>query len=991
MDKNKIKESGFPNGSEWRRWDLHVHTPESKLGASFVGGSWGEYLDQLERSAECAEITVIGVTDYMSIDGYERLFAERNNVTSPRLRSIQLLIPNIEFRALPATRDGKALNIHILIDPTDRDHIQKIKRALVNLKVEYTSQSEGRRSYGCIREELIEFARAQNPSLIDNEQAYKFGIEQFKPSYEQVFKWVRDDGWLSSNSIIGVANGKDGVSGLPVDGFSAIRDELLKNCHFVFSANPNDRSYYLGQKSGTSPRDIKRMYGSLKPCLHGSDSHEIKSLFKPDEDRYCWIKSDPTFEGLRQVLWEPECRVRIGKAKPQPSNNSQVIKSLRLDNINGWFSQEVISFNACLVAVIGEKGAGKTAIADLIAFASGYSVDIKSQSSFVSKGRLHLAGANLQLIWGTGSISSATLTDRPFVTSKPLVRYLSQDFVERLCSDDHQGQELQKAIEEVVFSHLDEVHREGYSSFEELRAARESASQSRQDEFRGRIVSLHREIDRLYAHIAQRSDKVDSRDQTIQQIEEIKKQLPSVTQAADEEVLKKLAIEYENRKVVESSIAIKSRRKRNIDEFLKTYSELRVRTNRQTQELIENAQLHEILPKEAIARLVPSWDDSIEQEVNSAALRLGTEIDYLQGNDQSIDVAGSTLREISIRIQSLQGLLSEDETNKKRLLDLQRQISTHEAAVQRLAKEIEEIDGKTTKLLCLREQERDDFYIKYFEALAEDEKGLQQLYEPMKEQLEKLGSDMKFQLSAGYRVDWKDWLEKNVRFFDGRKPQASAKKDEIEKFVANTMSLAWSSGDSIVIKESMKKFFSILSPIAFMDNCASPSLKLVDLLDWMYSTDHIGATYKIKYGDTSLENLSPGTRGIALLVLYLLMDEDDRRPLIIDQPEGNLDNSSIYLQLVPYIRRAEENRQIILVTHNPNLVVATDAEQVIVATAERSPDQSYPRITYVSGSLEHSEIGQDYIGTRQAVCTLLEGGDQAFKEREGRYSIRDLT
>ena len=991
MEKSKLKESGFPNGSEWRRWDLHVHTPDSKLGASFVGTSWGEYLDQLESSAESAEIAVIGVTDYMSIDGYERLFAERSNPAAPRLKNIQLLIPNIEFRVLPATRDGKALNIHILIDPTDPDHIQKIKRALANLKIEYTSQSEGRRSYGCIRGDLIEYAKAQNPDLIDNEQAYKLGIEQFKPSYEQIFKWIRDDGWLNSNSLIGVANGKDGISGLPIDGFSATRDVLLNNCHFVFSANPNDRAYYLGQKPGTSPRDIKRMYGSLKPCLHGSDAHEVKSLFKPDEDRYCWIKSDPTFEGLRQVLWEPEYRVRIGKAKPQPSNNSQIISSLQLSKINGWFSNEIINFNACLVAIIGEKGAGKTAVADLIAFASGYPVDIKSQSSFISKGRLHLAGANLQLTWGTGSISSGTLTDRPFVTSKPLVRYLSQDFVERLCSGDHQGQELQKAIEEVVFSHLDEVHREGYSSFEELRAARESASQSRQDEFRGRIVSLHREIDRLYAHIAQRSDKVDSRDQAVRQIEEIKKQLPSVTQAADEEVLKKLAIENENRKVVESLIANKSRRKRNIDQFLKSYSEFKIRTSRQAQELIENTQLLEMLPKETIARLVPNWDDSIEQEVNLAALQLGAEIDYLQGNEQSIGVVGNTLREISTRIQSLQGLLSEDETNKKRLLDLQGQINAHEATVQRLTKEIEEIDEKTSKILSLREQERDDFYIRYFEALAEDEKGLQQLYEPMKEQLETLGSNMKFQLSAGYRVDWRDWLDKSVRFFDGRKPQASAKKDEIEKFVADTMSLAWNSGDALAIKESIKKFFSIIDPTGFMDNCASPSLKIVDLLDWMYSTDHIRTTYKIKYGDTSLENLSPGTRGIALLVLYLLMDEDDRRPLIIDQPEGNLDNSSIYLQLVPYIRKAKENRQIILVTHNPNLVVATDAEQVIVATANRSPDQSYPRITYISGSLEHSEVGHDYIGTRQAVCTLLEGGDQAFKEREGRYSIRDVT
>jgi ABC-type cobalamin/Fe3+-siderophores transport system ATPase subunit len=156
----------------------------------------------------------------------------------------------------------------------------------------------------------------------------------------------------------------------------------------------------------------------------------------------------------------------------------------------------------------------------------------------------------------------------------------------------------------------------------------------------------------------------------------------------------------------------------------------------------------------------------------------------------------------------------------------------------------------------------------------------------------------------------------------------------------------------------------------------------------MFAVDHIALSYKVRYGGTELEYLSPGTRGIALLVLYLLMDEDDTRPLIIDQPEGNLDNSSVYQQLVPYIREAKTRRQIILVTHNPNLVVATDAEQVIIATAERPTSQFYPKLTYHSGALEHVGNGTD-LGVREAVCLLLEGGKQAFQEREHRYALSD--
>lgn len=987
MKKSSLTVPSFPNGSQWRRWDLHVHTPESRLGTSFTGVSWEQYIDELERLAQEAEIAAIGVTDYMSIDGYERLYAARTDVNNPRLISVPLLLPNIELRAMPPTKDGKALNIHILVDPSDPDHIQKIKRALRNLKVEYTS-AEGRHAYGCIRNELIEYAKAHNPEIADDEQAYKSGIEQFKPSYEQILEWLRGEGWLLKNSMLGISNGKDGISGLPADGFSAIRDEILKHCHFVFSANPNDRTYYLGQKAGVSPEEIKRMYGTLKPCLHGSDAHEIKALFKPDSERFCWIKSDPTFEGLRQILWEPESRINIGQAKPQLSDVSKIIDKLSFNNSNGWFTQDSIQLNPGLVAIIGEKGAGKTAIADLIAFASGVSIDTKSQSSFISKGRLHLNGVGLKLTWGSGTTSEAYLTEKPFISPKPLVRYLSQDFVERLCSEDHQGRELQEAIEEVVFSHLDEVHREGYSSFEELRLARESASQSRQDAFRGQIVSLHREIDRLQTSIGQRNVKIANRTQTSEQINELKKQLPSVTQAGDEETLKKLEVEQASVKALETSISTKNRRKRNIDEFLKSYSEFKERTARQLQELIDSAQFGELIPKELIEKLNPTWDREIIPVIQTASELLDSQITDIRGSEEEYKNDGMTLYDVSKRIKSLQELLSKDETNKKRLLDLQKQISAQESTVLRLTKELEEIDGKTSKLLLQRERERDELYLKYFEALAEDEKGLRELYAPMKEQLDKLGSDMKFELSAGYRVDTQDWLDKSIRFFDGRRPQAATTKDEIEKFVKDTLSIAWNSGNSEKIKEAVQKFSSLVKPVEFMETHAAPSLKFVDLLDWMYSTDHIGTTYKIKYGGTSLEHLSPGTRGIALLVLYLLMDEDDRRPLIIDQPEGNLDNSSIYLQLVPYIRKAKNNRQIILVTHNPNLVVATDAEQIIVALSERSPDQAYPQITYVSGSLEHSELDKETIGIRQAVCTLLEGGDRAFKEREGRYSIR---
>ena len=129
-----------------------------------------------------------------------------------------------------------------------------------------------------------------------------------------------------------------------------------------------------------------------------------------------------------------------------------------------------------------------------------------------------------------------------------------------------------------------------------------------------------------------------------------------------------------------------------------------------------------------------------------------------------------------------------------------------------------------------------------------------------------------------------------------------------------------------------------------------------------------------------IERLSPGTRGIVLLLLYLAVDAQDDRPLIVDQPEENLDPQSIYDELVVEFQRAKLRRQVIIVTHNANLVVNTDADQVIVARCGSHEPGSLPQISYSSGGLEEPAI-------REMVCAILEGGKRAFQERAKRLRV----
>ena len=923
---------------------------------------------------------MIGVTDYMTLDGYEKLFAEKK--TNNRLSTVDLLIPNIEFRMMPHTADGKALNLHLLIDPSTDDHIDKIKRALRNLKFDYAGQS-----YGCYREELIEFGRAQNSQLTDDEAAYTFGIQQFKPDRTVIKKWLDGEKWLRNNSLIGIANGKDGISGLPLDGFGAIRDEILKWSHFVFSGNPRDREHYLGLKAGTPKEEIIRQYRSLKPCVHGSDAHAAASLFKPDNDRFCWVKSDPTFHGLRQILWEPEDRVHIGTLPPQPSDHSQQIRRISLSNSSGWFAIDSIELNSGLVAVIGEKGAGKTAVADLSSFASGCPMEKKSLSSFITKGQLHLSGTKIELEWGGGDRTSGTLTNAPLSTTRPRVRYLSQDFVERLCSSDHEGTELQKAIEDVVFAKLDEIQKEGYSSFGELRKARESASNIQKEALRGELATLHKEVDRLQEAIDQRGTKLSSKAEVEKQVEELQKQMPDATQSVDQKVLEELEKQQAQLKELEEKIATRSRRRRSIEGAVESYASIKKTTGQEIAKI--QKQLRDADVADAtVLKLVPTWDTDVDDLLQKEIDKLDVEIVTLKGAENAPSTPPS-LVSVQAEIAKLKELVAKDEVSRKRLLDLQKQIAERIATAERLAKEILNLDEKVTKTLEKQKAKQVALYLDVFKALSVDEAGLKELYSPMQDAIDQLGEEMQFSVSVGYQIDSKSWLDQSARFFDGRRVGAEAKRLEIEKIVETKLVPAWKIGDPEKIKAAFEEFLSVIDIQTFPEKFGTSKLSRVELSDWIFSVDHIELSYKIHYSGTELEYLSPGTRGIALLVLYLLMDEDDTRPLLIDQPEGNLDNSSVYKQLVPYIRKAKKRRQIILITHNPNLVVATDAEQIIIATAERPSTQPYPCLRYDAGGLEHSVSGND-LGVREAVCLLLEGGEDAFRARENRYSLLQL-
>ena len=147
-----------------------------------------------------------------------------------------------------------------------------------------------------------------------------------------------------------------------------------------------------------------------------------------------------------------------------------------------------------------------------------------------------------------------------------------------------------------------------------------------------------------------------------------------------------------------------------------------------------------------------------------------------------------------------------------------------------------------------------------------------------------------------------------------------------------------------------------------------------ELYDFVYSLGFLSPIYNLQWDGKGLEQLSPGERGNLLLIFYLLVDQDDI-PLVIDQPEENLDNQTVFKTLVPCIKDAKKRRQMVMVTHNPNLAVVCDAEQVICAEMQKDHENA---VIYTSGSIEDPVINR-------RIVDILEGTRPAFDKRDDKY------
>jgi hypothetical protein len=978
-----------PRGSVWHRWEPHIHAPGTLLSDQF-NGDWDGYFTAIEKSDPI--IRALGVTDYLCLETYKEV--RRRKEHDKRLPGVFCIFPNVEFRLDIKTAKERAINIHLLFSPDDPKHEYEIESILRKLTFEFQG-----RSYACCRPELIALGRAFDKGQTHDVGALRAGANQFKIGLANLQKVFREDRkWLSKNCLVAVAGSmNDGTAGLKEDdSFVAFRRELESFAHIIFAATPKQREFWLGRTPVADKDAIETNYKALKPCMHGSDAHRVDRVGKPDQDRYCWLKGDLSFETLRQAVLEPADRVWIADTLPVGPSPSETLRHIQATGAP-WLATPSLPLNSGLITIIGARGSGKTALMEFLAAGAKALTAAPSESSFINRAGDLLEGAQVTLAWTEdGKENTAPLHSSygwlNSDTLSPEVCYLSQQFVERLCSSSGLATELRDEMERVVFEATPADDRMECESFRELANLKLDTTRVHRQELQNSITGIGDEV--LKQEVLR--DQIPTLNKTIQvtksQIAGFQKELRELLPKDKEAHTKKLQHLEDLCAKAEAGLQGLRARQQHINDLAADI--------KQTIEVREPSRFYDLqtrfsgagLGEEEWKAFHTTFVGDVNSILQNASSRIETTILIAVGGDPENPLDPSKVAVESLPLKQLRKVrdtvkkeVGIDTERQKKYEVLQRTIAQLEATLHRTEEELKGNQGAPERRNTLLNQRRAE-YSEVFKTFVEEENKLVELYNPLRNRLkEAQGTLGKLEFVVQREVNLENWVERGEGLIDLRQASALRGHGALRKKAEECLLGPWKTGGPEEVAEAMEQFRNQLydelqKALPDFSNPQQKRQRLQEIAGWLYDTSHISIEYGISYEGIPIERLSPGTRGIVLLLLYLAIDIHDRRPLFIDQPEENLDPRSVYTELVPHFRAAKQRRQIVMVTHNANLVVNTDADQVIVATSERKGDSGLPTITYASGSIENPEI-------RKSICLLLEGGRRAFLEREKRYRI----
>lgn len=1018
-------------GALWRQWDLHIHTPASfhwqgqKFDGDLSSAQTTKLVDEMIEAMNKAEPAVFAIMDYWTFDGWFALKQRLAQQDAPKLT--KTIFPGIELRLSAPTT--KRLNAHVIFSDATPD--QHLKDFLSDLTLERTDRSVS-------KDALMELARATAPDMlikkghkkdiVDSDDAdallagYKLA-EIKADSYKSAIKKVPNElaiGFMPYDT-------SDGLDEVKWEEHYGYFLGLLESSPIFESRSQELRSAFLCEETDKNKSWISNFKHGLKNIprliVSGSDAHCFVGTPGSNDKRgygdfpsgkKTWIKADPTFRGLKQAILEPAKRSYIGDKPPKvqevESNKTYYIESIEITKtgdkagVGQWLHGCDILLNPDLVAIIGNKGSGKSALADVIA-TLGNSKQSK-HFSFLRRDRFlgktgeparHFTGT---LTWCDESTEARPLNEPPSEEKAELVRYIPQGYFEELCNEHVSGKSdaFEKELRSVIFSHASEDMRLGALDFDQLTEQQEQSLRNRLGEYRKELASANASIVRIEEQLQpiELEKLTDLLLLKRKQIEEHDKLKPVEVAAPTE------ALSPEQKHAAESLAAasqqIETSKKRTLEIAGET-TELAKRQKaianiREQLRLLQRAfDQAQNTVSDDLKLLGFAWSDlaaidiktialdekSVELTTKQVALKAESEqlAENLKNYTQTQQAFTAKLNAPQQQFESYQRQLAEWNRKRDELIgspiepESKVGLETRVEQIKALPDQLKELEAKRLQLSG-----------EIFDTLDTQRRARAELFRPVQDLIQKnslIREDYRLQFQATLAASADAIAEQLFALikqtwgdFRGQDEALSTIRKLFDSHDLNTKAgaLAFIGTLQEKVLEAAK---ASGSPVGIF-NLVKKGQSAGIVYDLIFGLNFLEPRYSLLFQDTQIEQLSPGQRGALLLIFYLLVDKG-KTPIILDQPEENLDNETVFRLLVPVLSEAKKQRQIIMVTHNPNLAVVCDAEQIIHARFDRASDST---IDYDSGAIENKAINS-------AVVTVLEGTKPAFENRSGKY------
>lgn len=967
-----------PRGSVWRKWDLQVQPIKHEWfldlegNRESIGRSAKEYLEAAKKK----DVRVIAITDHNSGIGIDPILGTDEKVT---------VLPGIE------------------LDTPEGWHL------LVLFNEDYKDKIQAKNWEETVKQFLLNICELSSP-FHDTKGVAK----QIEIRTEDLLRRV------CSEEI-----------GFPIfahccasDGFfrrggKKVRKKILElfdkeKIHFAFEIKDNFKQVDEIRKKVKNISDKNLPI----PILSSSDAHQAKDV----GTCFTWIKADPTYEGVKKVAIEPHLRCQIN-SKPEKLSNVEVNKTKFIDFVSIskvpkaneseiWFKNiKSIPLNFDLVSVIGNKGTGKSAFTDIAAL-SGKTRNYKHFSFLNTKKFRHPRRNKSKsfeafLNWRDGNSDvPINLNDDPDSTEPEKVKYLPQNFLEELCNPEAFDEKhlFEKELKEVIFSWVPDTERLGKSTLDEIIDYQSEIVQEKVESFRTEISRLNKK----YLEIVRKLHP-DWKKEVNKKHQSKKNELDSHIKNKPEKVSKpKAKLEEDSKlKKIHEKLTKCSRKIDRLTTDTAKYNRVLGRVNDRIasgERIIEKIYLIQKNVEDAkksidkdLKLLDIKFEDIFEFKIKKEELE--NKLDKLRSLRSSLNEYKSSSNKFSLK-ERLNELKEEKQKLESKLDEPNKKYQKYLAQKEKWEEQKEKIVGEESKLDTLKYfetelgkikdvypaerdrivDERLDIITQIHTEYDELKKLYKRLYKPVSDFIsthEQLTKD--FNLSFDVTIESKSFKDDFLEMIhSGKKGSFYGDIDGYE-FLSTIHD---SSNFNDV--ESLKDFLKEIDNSLLTNRESNENLKIEDqlkkntkaqtLYDYLYGLNYLEPAYQLKLDNKELYELSPGERGTLLLIFYLLIDRSDL-PLIIDQPEENLDNETVYRVLVYCIREAKKRRQIIIVTHNPNLAVVCDSEQIIVADIDKKNGNE---VSYMTGSIENPEINQKIID-------ILEGTRPAFNNRGAKY------